>query len=104
MLFVLRLVFSSGMVAAVVSASPPPPARHDRPPGVDDQGVCHRAGRRHPGVHRGLQPGRVGHGTLRDDLAKGMGWVINLAVAEWVIRRPVRRRRAAMAMQLRAAP
>lgn len=34
----------------------------------------------------------VGHGELRGDLLKAAGWVINLAVAEWVIRRPARRR------------
>jgi hypothetical protein len=28
-----------------------------------------------------------GTGVLASDLAKGAGWVINLAVAEWVIRR-----------------
>ena len=28
-----------------------------------------------------------GAGELHGDLAKGAGWVINLAVAEWVIRR-----------------
>ena len=28
-----------------------------------------------------------GTGVLAADLAKGAGWVINLAVAEWVIRR-----------------
>jgi uncharacterized membrane protein len=31
-----------------------------------------------------------GTGELRSDLAKGAGWVLNLAVAEWVIRRPSR--------------
>jgi hypothetical protein len=31
-----------------------------------------------------------GTGEFRDDLAKGAGWVINLAVAEWVIRRSAR--------------
>lgn len=38
-----------------------------------------------------------GAGEVRMDLAKGAGWVINLAVAGWVIRRPTsaRRRRAA---------
>ena len=38
-----------------------------------------------------------GAGELHGDLAKGAGWVINLAVAEWVIRRkpPGRRKRAA---------
>ena len=34
----------------------------------------------------------VGHGELRGDLLKAAGWVINLAVAEWVVRRPARRR------------
>ena len=34
-----------------------------------------------------------GTGVLAGDLAKGAGWVINLAVAEWAIRRPARRRR-----------
>jgi hypothetical protein len=29
-----------------------------------------------------------GTGELRGDLAKGAGWVINLAVAEWAINRP----------------
>jgi hypothetical protein len=29
----------------------------------------------------------LGPGTLRGDLAKGAAWIINLAVAEWTIRR-----------------
>jgi len=33
-----------------------------------------------------------GTGEFRGDLAKGAGWVINLAVAEWAIRRPGVRR------------
>ena len=35
-----------------------------------------------------------GTGVLAADLAKGAGWVINLAVAEWALRRPARRRLA----------
>jgi len=35
----------------------------------------------------------VGTGEVRTDLAKGAGWVINLAVAQWVITRPARTRR-----------
>jgi hypothetical protein len=35
-----------------------------------------------------------GTGVLAGDLAKGAGWVINLAVAEWALRRPARRRLA----------
>jgi hypothetical protein len=32
-----------------------------------------------------------GAGELRMDVAKGSGWLINLAIAEWAIRRPARR-------------
>ncbi len=35
----------------------------------------------------GLSEAVLGTGVLRDDLAKGAGWVVNLAVAEYVIRR-----------------
>jgi hypothetical protein len=34
----------------------------------------------------------LGTGELTGDLAKGAGWLINLGVAEWVIRRPSIRR------------
>lgn len=40
----------------------------------------------------GIAQAVVGTGEVRMDLAKGAGWVINLAVAEWVIRRPAGRR------------
>lgn len=43
-----------------------------------------------------------GTGVLAGDLAKTAGWVINLAIAEWVIRRPARRRRARAARVARA--
>jgi hypothetical protein len=33
-----------------------------------------------------------GTGELRSDLYKGAAWVINLAVAEWVVKSPVHRR------------
>lgn len=41
----------------------------------------------------GLAEAVVGTGELRSDVAKGLGWVINVAVAEWVVRRPGRRPR-----------
>jgi len=41
----------------------------------------------------GVAEAVVGAGELRLDLAKGTGWVINLAVAEWAIRRPARQGR-----------
>jgi hypothetical protein len=34
----------------------------------------------------------LGTGELTGDLAKGAGWLINLGVAEWVIRQPSTRR------------
>jgi hypothetical protein len=40
----------------------------------------------------GIGGALFGTGELRGDLAKGAGWAINLAVAEWAIRRPARRR------------
>jgi uncharacterized membrane protein YozB (DUF420 family) len=40
----------------------------------------------------GFSEATFGDGVVASDLAKGAGWVINLAVAEWAIRRPVRRR------------
>lgn len=35
----------------------------------------------------GLGAAAFGTGELQGDFAKGAGWVINLAVAEWAIRR-----------------
>jgi uncharacterized membrane protein len=40
----------------------------------------------------GITEAVLGTGTLSGDLAKGAAWVINLAVAEWLIRRPARLR------------
>lgn len=39
----------------------------------------------------GLAEALLGHGVLVGDLAKGAGWVINLLIAEGVIRRPAAR-------------
>ncbi|GAA2616805.1 DUF2306 domain-containing protein [Paractinoplanes durhamensis] len=88
LLYVLRLVFATAMAACLVL------------------GVA--AARRHNlAAHRGwmirayaiaLAAGTqaftdpigaavLGSGVLAADLAKGAGWIINLAVAEWIIRR-----------------
>lgn len=40
----------------------------------------------------GIGEAVLGAGELRTDLLQGAGWAINLAVAEWVIRRPAARR------------
>lgn len=44
-----------------------------------------------------------GSGEVAGDLAKGSAWIINLAVAEWVIRRPTRRRTLGQQKRLTAA-
>jgi uncharacterized membrane protein len=95
LLYVLRLVFGSAMAACLL------------------RGVA-EARRRNIPAHRacmirayaiGLAAGTqvftqgfgaaiLGSGVPAADLAKGAGWAINLAVAEWVIRRPARRRSA----------
>jgi uncharacterized membrane protein len=41
----------------------------------------------------GFGEAAFGTGTLATALLTGAGWVINLAIAEWAIRRPTRRRR-----------
>jgi hypothetical protein len=41
---------------------------------------------------QGFGEALLGRGELSGDLLKAAGWAINLAVAEWVIRRPARRR------------
>ncbi|ODU05292.1 MAG: hypothetical protein ABS81_07970 [Pseudonocardia sp. SCN 72-86] len=38
----------------------------------------------------GLGHAAFGAGVLVTDLANGAGWIVNLAVAEWIIRRPAR--------------
>ncbi len=43
----------------------------------------------------GFSGALFGDGVLVGDLAKGAGWVVNLAVAEWVVRRPATARGAA---------
>jgi uncharacterized membrane protein len=95
LLFVLRLIFGSALAACLVL------------------GVA-AARRRDIATHRawmvrayaiGLAAGTqvftegiggavFGTGVLAADLAKGAGWIINLAVAEWALRRPARRRLA----------
>lgn len=45
-------------------------------------------------VTEGIGGAISGTGVIAGDLAKGAAWVINLAVAEWVLRRPPRRRLA----------
>jgi hypothetical protein len=97
LLYVLRLVFGSAMAACLVLGFTAI-RRRDL--------AAHRAWMTR-GYALGLAAGTqvftqglggalFGTGEIRDDLAKGAGWVINLLIAEWAIRRASsgRRRRS----------
>ncbi len=93
LLFVLRLVFASAMAACLV-AGIAAIRRRDV--------TAHRAwmvrayaiglGAGTQAFTEGITQALVGTGELSGDLAKGAGWLVNLAVAEWAIRRPAPRR------------
>ena len=92
-LFVLRLVVAPGMagclVAGVVAARRRDFTAH-RAWMIRAYGLALGAGTQV--FTQGFGEVVVGHGELRGDVLKAAGWVINLAVAEWVVRRPARRR------------
>jgi uncharacterized membrane protein YozB (DUF420 family) len=95
LLYVLRLVFGSTMAACLVLGFNAIRRRDI---------TAHRAWMVRGyaiGLGAGTQPftegfgaALFGTGEVRADLAKAAGWLINLAVAEWAIRRPTRRRTA----------
>jgi hypothetical protein len=72
-----------------------PARRHRRPPGLDAPGLRPLAGAASQAFTDGSGAGLFGTGELRSDLYKTFGWLLNLAVAELVIRRPSRCRRTA---------
>ena len=88
-LFALRLAFGTAMAVALVLGVSAARARNI---------PAHRAWMIRAyaiGLAAGTQAftepvGAVffGTGEVRDDLAKGAGWILNLAIAEWVIRQP----------------
>jgi uncharacterized membrane protein len=97
LLFLFRLVFASAMAACLV-AGVAAIRRRDV--------AAHRAwmvrayaiglGAGTQAFTEGITEALVGTGELSGDLAKGAGWLVNLAVAEWAIRRPARRRHRPM--------
>jgi len=97
LLVALRLVFASAMAGCLVLGVTSI-RRHDL--------LAHRAwmirayalglGAGTQVFTEGIGGALFGTGELRGDLAKGAGWVVNLAVAEWAIRRPDRRRATAV--------
>jgi uncharacterized membrane protein len=94
LLYVLRLVLSSAMVACIVLGLTAIRRRDI---------AAHRAwmirgfalglGAGTQVFTEGLGSAVLGTGVIAGDLAKAAGWVINIAVAEWVVRRPARRRK-----------
>ncbi len=97
LLFLFRLVFASAMAACLV-AGIAAIRRRDV--------TAHRAwmvrayaiglGAGTQAFTEGITEALVGTGELSGDVAKGAGWLVNLAVAEWAIRRPARRRHRPM--------
>jgi uncharacterized membrane protein len=96
LLYVLRLVFASAMAACLILGFTAV-RRHDITAHsawmIRAYAIALAAGTQ--AFTEGIGDAVFGAGELRGDLAKGAGWVINLAVAEYAIRRPARRRRPA---------
>jgi uncharacterized membrane protein len=89
LLYVLRLVFGSALAACLVLGFTAI-RRRDIPAHrawmIRAYAIALAAGTQ--AFTEGIGGAVFGTGELRGDLAKGAGWVINLAVAEWAIRRP----------------
>lgn len=99
-LFGLRLVFATAMTASIVlgvAAIRRRDVRAHRAWMIRGYAIGMAAGTQ--AFTEGFSGALFGSGVLRDDLAKGLGWVLNLAVAEWVIRRAPRHRGVAVAVQ-----
>jgi uncharacterized membrane protein len=94
LLYALRLIFASSMAGCLVLGVTAA-RRRDIPAHrawmVRGYAIGLAAGTQ--AFTEGIGGAVWGSGVLRDDLAKGAGWVINLAGAEWAIRRPGRQRR-----------
>lgn len=98
LLFGLRLAFASAMIGCLVLAIAAVRGRdfvRHRAWMMRGYAIGVAAGTQ--ALTEGLSRALFGSGMLLDDLAKGMGWVINLTVAELIIRKPRRARRPAAA-------
>jgi uncharacterized membrane protein YozB (DUF420 family) len=89
LLYVLRLVFGSAMAACLVLGLTAVRRRDiaaHRAWMVRACAIGLAAGTQ--AFTEGIGGAVLGTGVLAADLAKGAGWVVNLAVAEWALRRP----------------
>jgi uncharacterized membrane protein len=104
LLYVLRLVFGSAMVACLVLGFTAI-RRHDIPAHrawmIRGYAIGLAAGTQV--FTQGISEAVFGTGEVRGDLAKGAGWVLNLLVAEWAIRRTATPRRLRRTPGRRAA-
>ena len=93
LLYVLRLVAASALVACLILGVTSV-RRHDVPAHrawmIRAYAIALAAGTQAFTI--GIGGALFGTGGVRGDLASGAGWALNLAVAEFVIRRPARRR------------
>jgi uncharacterized membrane protein len=92
LLYVLRLVFSSALAACLVlgfAAVRRSDIAAHRAWMIRAYAIGVAAGTQ--AFTEGIGGAIFGTGVLAGDLAKVAGWVINLAVAEWAVRRPARR-------------
>jgi uncharacterized membrane protein len=88
LLYVLRLAFASAMAASLllgITAIRRQDVAAHRAWMIRAYAIGLAAGTQ--AFTEGIAGAIIGSGELRADLAKGAGWVINLAVAEWAIRR-----------------
>ena len=88
--YVLRLAFSSGMAISLVLGLAAI-RRGDVPRHRAWMTRAYALGAATQVFTLGIGPAVFGHGQLTHDLSLGAAWVINLAVAEYVIRRPLYR-------------
>jgi uncharacterized membrane protein len=89
LLYVLRLVFGSALAACLVLGVTAVRRRDiaaHRAWMIRAYAIGLAAGTQ--ALTEGIGGAVFGTGVLAADLAKGAGWVINLTVAEWVLRRP----------------
>jgi uncharacterized membrane protein len=105
LLFVLRLVFVAAMTTSLVLGFAAIRRRDI---------AAHRAwmirayalglGAGTQAFTEGFGEAFFGTGEVRGDLYKGAAWVINLAVAEWIIRQPARRHKRRLTRLTRSSP
>ena len=91
--YLFRLAFGSGMAASIIlgfAAIRRSDVAHHRAWMTRAYALALGAGTQV--ITKGIGPAVFGTSDLIMDLSLGAGWVINLAVAEYIIRRPARRR------------